>query len=620
MNNKYDDTKNSKIYKDRDIFKRLFAYMKPVKTKFIIALFLTLIVVLVDLIPSYAIGLVIGILNLDINSTLKTDQTMISFAKYFMDTFNWDLVSFKLNICLIGVSLFIVILIISSILSYKAQMLLQRAGQQIIYNLREEVFTHIENLSIGQINRTPVGTLVSRVTSNMDKIDKLYTQVIVNLIRYFFTIVFVLVIMLYISPLLTLMISGIAIIIFISTIIFNKIARRAHRVVRGDESNMTAFLSENISGMKMTQIFNQEDKKLKEFDVSNNKLKKDSIIEIIIFGIYRPMVYVFYVISQIVVLYFGWKLVNSEVISVASYVSFDQYIYTFFNPIQQLADQFDMLQNAFASAEKIFSILDTKPEVLDKSDAKDIDHFEGKIEFKNVWFAYNDENWILKDVSFVVYPKQTVAFVGATGAGKTTILGLITRNYEIQKGTILIDDIPIQDIKIESLRSHIGQMLQDVFLFSGTIKTNITLKDEKFSDDDVIHAMKYVNLDKVVSKYPDGINYKVLERGANFSAGERQLISFARTVIHKPNIMILDEATSNIDTETEVLIQDSLEKMKNVGTMLIVAHRLSTIQHADNIIVLSHGEIKESGNHQELLSKKGMYYNLYELQYKHMEE
>jgi ATP-binding cassette subfamily B protein len=303
-----------------------------------------------------------------------------------------------------------------------------------------------------------------------------------------------------------------------------------------------------------------------------------------------------------------------------SYVAFYQYISSFFNPIQQLAEQFNRMQSAFASAERVFEILDTEIEILDEEDAIEIDHFEGKIEFDHVWFAYNEGNWILKDVTFTVNPNETVAFVGATGAGKTTILGLIVRNYEIQKGEIRIDGINVKKIKIDSLRKCIGQMLQDVFLFSGSIKSNITLKDESFTDEEVIEACKYVNADKFINKLDGGLEHMVLERGLNFSSGQRQLLSFARTIIHKPNIMILDEATANIDTETEVLIQDTLEKMMNIGTMLIVAHRLSTVQHADNIIVLHKGEIVEQGNHQKLLSMKGLYYSLYELQYKNGEK
>ena len=296
-------------------------------------------------------------------------------------------------------------------------------------------------------------------------------------------------------------------------------------------------------------------------------------------------------------------------------VAFYLYLNRFFKPIQELADELNKIQGALTSSERLFNLLDVKPEVVDKEDAIEIDSFKGKIEFRNVWFAYEKDNWILKNVSFTVNPKETVAFVGATGAGKTTILSLIVRNYEIQKGQILIDDIDITHIKIKSLRKAVGQMLQDVFLFSGTIKSNVSLRDESFKDEEIIEACKYVNASSFIEKLPDSYDEEVIEGGANFSSGQRQLLSFARTVLHKPQVLILDEATANIDTETEMLIQESLEKMKNIGTMLVVAHRLSTIQHADNIIVLQNGEIIEEGNHQSLLKKKGYYFKLYQLQF-----
>ena len=343
--------------------------------------------------------------------------------------------------------------------------------------------------------------------------------------------------------------------------------------------------------------------------------------QIYVFSVFRPIIYMLYISSVLCLFYFSAKGYIDEVsflgqvIGADVVVSFYMYIQTFFDPIQNLADQFNRLQSAFASAEKIFTIMDMVPEVVDSEGAIELENVEGNIEFKNVWFAYEGEEWVLKDVSFKIKAKDTVAFVGSTGSGKTTILSLICRNYDIQKGQILIDGIDIKDIKISSLRRHFGQMLQDVFLFSGTIRSNIVLREDSFTDEEIMAACKYVNADHFIDRLKDGLDEEVRERGNNFSAGQRQLLSFARTIIHKPSVMILDEATANIDTETELLIQDSLEKMMNIGTMLIVAHRLSTIQHADNIIVLSHGEIIEQGNHFELLAKRGRYYDLYMLQY-----
>lgn len=588
-----DDNKNVRIYKNSVIFKRLIMYIKPYMLQFFIALGLTILLVAADLVPSWLLGEVVGILQ---NDSLAADERLSNVLLLF--------------------GVFVLIIVISTLINYFNTMLLQKTGQKIVLKLREEIFVKIEGLSINQINNTPVGKWVTRVTSDINMINELYTNVFVNLIRYILTFIFVYGVMLFISPILTLYLSILIPIILVLSIIFNMTSKKQYRKVRGSVSNVNAFLSENLSGMKLTQVFNQEEKKLIEFKERNDELKRNSIKQIIVFGIFRPAIYVLYVICQIIVLYNGYNLVVSGIIGSNKLVTYHGYIQTFFNPIQQLADQFNNLQSAFASAERVFAVLDTKKEILDEEDAIEIEHFDGEIEFKNVWFAYNPGVWILKDVSFKVNSKETVAFVGATGAGKTTILALIVRNYEINSGSITIDGIDIKHIKIESLRRHIGQMLQDVFLFSGSIRNNITLREESFTDEDIIEACSYVNADKFISKLDGGIDYKVLERGQNFSSGQRQLLSFARTIIHKPNIMILDEATANIDTETEVLIQDSLEKMRNVGTMLIVAHRLSTIQHADKIIVLHKGEIKEMGNHQELLALRGLYYNLYELQYK----
>ena len=591
---RFDDNKNIKTYKDRTIMKRLLHYARPVMWYFIASLLFTAILVAIDLLPAFLEGELIGVLgNEDLSNNYKMSFTFILLGGYA------------------------VVIVAAALLNYYNTMLLQKAGQKIVYNIRREVFVKIEGLSIAQINKTPVGKLVTRVTSDVNMVNELYTNVIVNLIRYVLTIIFVLIMMLIISPILTAYILCVMPFLIVITIVFNKVSRRQYRKVRGCVSNVNAFLSENLSGMKITQIFNQEPKKKEEFSQRNIDLKKNSVKEVLIFGVFRPTIYVLYVICHIIVLYNGFNMVIAGTLLDKDLVKFYQYNGQFFNPMQQLAEQFNQLQSAFASSERIFEILDTETEILDGDDAIELDHLDGKIVFDHVWFAYNEENWILKDVSFTIEPKQTVAFVGATGAGKTTILALIVRNYEIQKGTITIDGIDVKKIKIESLRKHIGQMLQDVFLFSGSIKSNITMRDDSYSMQEVVEACKYVNASHFIEKLDNTYDYEVLERGANFSSGERQLLSFARTILHKPNIMILDEATANIDTETEVLIQDSLEKMMNVGTMLIVAHRLSTVQHADNIIVLHKGKIVEMGNHQELLAKKGLYFNLYELQYKH---
>jgi ATP-binding cassette subfamily B protein len=405
------------------------------------------------------------------------------------------------------------------------------------------------------------------------------------------------------------------------TLIFRKFSRRAFRTVKDKTTDINTYLSENLSGMKITQIFNREERKMQEFSEKNDSLSFAKRREIMVFGIFRPAVYMLYITSVMLLLFLGGKGVIEETeflgqkITGGVIVAFYMYIQKFFNPIQNLAEQFNRMQAAFASAEKIFTILDMTPEVVDSEGAVELDEVRGEIEFKNVWFSYIEGEWVLKDVSFKVNAKETVAFVGSTGSGKTTILSLICRNYDIQKGEILIDGINIKNIKISSLRRHFGQMLQDVFLFEGTIRSNIALRTEGISDEEIKRVCDYVNASHFINKLDGGLDEEVRERGNNFSQGQRQLLSFARTIVHKPSVMILDEATANIDTETELLIQDSLEKMKNIGTMLVVAHRLSTIQHADKIIVLSHGEIIEEGNHFELLEKRGKYYGLYMLQY-----
>ena len=513
-------------------------------------------------------------------------------------------------------------------LIYITTMCLQRIGQSIIYDLRMIVFEHIENMSIAQINQIPVGSLVTRVSSDTNTLSDLFTNTIVNMIKNVLLLIGVVIVMYIIDYRIASILLCFLPIIAIISFVFRKYSRQNYRKVRHSFSVMNAFLNENISGMKITQIFNQEERKIDEFNKLNGDILTARKTDIKIFAIFRPLITLTYYLALAAVFgfgtYFYLKDVELNLTTIALAIGVIQMFYSlvskFFDPIQQLADQLNSLQRAFTSCERLYNLLDTKPDFRDSEGAVDVDHFEGEIEFKNVWFAYNNEDWILQDVSFHILPKQVVAFVGATGAGKTTILQLIVRNYDIQKGQILIDGKDIRSIKIKSLRRGIGQMLQDVFLFSGSIKSNINLRDDEISDEDIIEACKYVNADSFINKLEHGLNEEVNEGGNNFSSGQRQLLSFARTVVHKPQIMILDEATANIDTETEKIIQESLYKMMNIGTMLIVAHRLSTIQHADNIICLQKGKIIEQGNHQELLKKHGYYYNLYRLQYEDQEK
>ncbi len=579
---------------DSEIVRRLLRYATPYKKHFVGVFFIMLFSIVYDLVSPLLIGHII-----------ETVQGQFEL-KYLM----------SLVMCYAG------ILLVSLICTYLQAMTLQKIGQKILSQVRLDVFTHIERLSHEQLNNIPVGKLVTRTTNDPNNISFMFTNIIVTLAKNVMVIFGVLGAMLMLNYVLTLMVLCFVPFVVLFTVIFRKFSRKVHRGVSDATTDLNTYLSENLSGMKITQIFNQEQRKMDDFLVRSRRLQNAKHARMYVFGIFRPMVYMLNISSVMCLFYLGSKGYIQEAnwfgqtIDSAVIVSFYMYISRFFNPIQTLAEQFDMLQRSFASAEKIFTILDMVPEVVDEEDAIELEEIRGEIEFKDVWFSYKPGEWVLKGVSFHVEPKQTVAFVGATGSGKTTILSLICRNYDIQKGQILIDGIDIKKIKIASLRRHFGQMLQDVFLFAGDIRSNILLRSEGVSDEEVMEACRYVNADSFICKLESGLDEVVRERGNNFSAGQRQLLSFARTIIHKPSVMILDEATANIDTETEVLIQDSLEKMKNIGTMLIVAHRLSTIQHADNIILLSQGEIVEQGNHQQLLQRKGRYYQLYTLQYR----
>ena len=584
---------NERNMSDGELIKRLMDYAKPFWKQFLIVLLLMAFSICFDIVSPLIIG---GL------------QDMVKGSFILADLYK-------------TVAMYGCILIVSMICTYFQSIILQRVGQKILSDLRMDIFTHIEKLSHEQLNNIPVGKLVTRVTNDTNSISMMFTNVLVNLVKNVMVILGVLGAMLMLNYALTLMVLAFVPFVVLFTVIFRKFSRYVHRKVNDARTDINTYLSENLSGIKITQIFNREDEKMQDFLNRSMKLQSAKQQQIFVFGIFRPMVYMLYISSVLCLFYFGGKgyindmVFMGQTITSAVVVSFYMYINKFYNPIQTLAEQFDVLQRSFAAAEKIFTIMDMVPEVVDEPDAIELDEIRGEIEFKDVWFAYKPGEWVLKGVSFHVDAKQTVAFVGSTGSGKSTILSLMVRNYDIQKGQILIDGIDIKKIKIASLRKHFGQMLQDVFLFSGDIRSNIILREEGISDEEVMEACRYVNADSFINKLEHGLDEVVQERGNNFSAGQRQLLSFARTIIHKPAVMILDEATANIDTETELLIQDSLEKMKNIGTMLIVAHRLSTIQHSDNIILLSKGEIVEQGNHQELLAKKGQYYHLYTLQF-----
>lgn len=509
--------------------------------------------------------------------------------------------------------LFLLLLFSGFFLNLADTWLLQKMGQQIVYKLREETFTHIHSLSLSFFNTTPVGKLVTRVSNDTEAVNELFSTILVKLFKNVVKIIGYAVVMLSINVKM----AGISFLLLplvaILTFIFRHLSRKAYQITRNKITELNTFLSEHISGMKLIQIFAREKEKYSEFEGKSMELYRANFREIMTFAIFRPSIYLVSVIAMILVIRTGSLSVLNGSLSLGTLFVFITYISSFFEPIQELSEQLGTLQSSIASAEKIFSVLDVKPKIVSPTDPAPV-NILGEIEFRHVWFAYEEENYILKDVSFVIHPGEKAAFVGATGAGKSTILNLIGRYFDIQKGQILIDGIDIHEIDLDVLRGAIGQVQQDVFIFTGDIKSNISLNNEAISPDDVRRAAEIVNADPFIQKLPHGYDEPVTERGSTLSAGQRQLLSFARTLAYDPKILVLDEATANIDTETETLITQALARLMDGRTTIMVAHRLSTIQHADKIIVMHHGEIKESGTHQELLVKDGLYKKLYELQ------
>lgn len=509
--------------------------------------------------------------------------------------------------------LFLLLLFSGFFLNLADTWLLQKMGQQIVYKLREETFTHIHSLSLSFFNTTPVGKLVTRVSNDTEAVNELFSTILVKLFKNVVKIIGYAVVMLSINVKM----AGISFLLLplvaILTFVFRHLSRKAYQITRNKITELNTFLSEHISGMKLIQIFAREKEKYSEFEGKSMELYRANFREIMTFAIFRPSIYLVSVIAMILVIRTGSLSVLNGSLSLGTLFVFITYISSFFEPIQELSEQLGTLQSSIASAEKIFSVLDVKPEIVSPADPAPV-NILGEIEFRHVWFAYEEENYILKDVSFIIHPGEKAAFVGATGAGKSTILNLIGRYFDIQKGQILIDGIDIHEIDLDVLRGAIGQVQQDVFIFTGDIKSNISLNNEAISPDDVRRAAEIVNADPFIQKLPHGYDEPVTERGSTLSAGQRQLLSFARTLAYDPKILVLDEATANIDTETETLITQALARLMDGRTTIMVAHRLSTIQHADKIIVMHHGEIKESGTHQELLAKDGLYKKLYELQ------
>lgn len=511
--------------------------------------------------------------------------------------------------------LFALVILINFLLSYIQVYILNYTSQRIIFNIREELFNHIQSLSIRYFDNNPIGRLVTRVTNDTETLNEMYTSVLVNLFKDFFLLGGIMIVMIQIDLQLALLSFSLIPVIIMVSVFFRKYIREVYRLSRLQLAKINSNLNENISGMQTIQLFNKESKFYNKFDNLNKEYLNIQKREIKYFAIYRPSIEILRSLGIALLIYFGGGKAISGVIEFGVLYLFINYLQRFFEPILDLTEKYNILQSAMASSERIFQILDLDDKIENIENPIVLRDLKGRIEFKNVWFAYNNQDWVLKDINFVIEPGQSIAIVGATGAGKTSIINLITRFYDIQKGEILIDGVNIMDFDKKSLRKHVGVVLQDVFIFTGNIKDNIRL-NSNISDDSIIEISKYINCHEFISKLPNSYDEPVMERGSTLSSGQRQLLSFARTLVYNPDILILDEATSNIDTETEQLIQDALLKLTKGRTSIAIAHRLSTIQHSDKIIVLKDGRIKETGNHQDLLEKRGLYFNLYKLQYK----
>lgn len=580
--------------KTTDILKRIFSYLKNYRLKFILALLLSIVTAICSALEVF--------INVELVNVLQINPIDVNKA-YILG------------------GIYALCLFIQSATAFISSITIQILANDIIYDLRNDVYNHILNLSILQLQSKPVGKWVTRATNDVNTIMTFFSDVLSTFIINCLYLIFYFISIFILEWHLALVTTAFMILIFVLSLYFSSVSKKKHRIYRNTFSRMNSFLSENLSGMDTIQIFNQQERKYDEFSNISKKLKQTDLDSLKVFSIYRPLIYFIYIMTILVCFIYGFHLIQTNSIvggigvnGISILFGFYQYIGYLFNPIQTIANQFNRIQQALTGAERVFLVLDIIPAIQDSKDAKDIKSIKGKIEFRHVYFKYNDkQDWILDDVSFIIQPGQSAAFVGQTGAGKSTIINLIVRNYDIQKGEILIDDIPIKDITLSSLRKNVGEMLQDVFLFSGDLAFNIALEDN-YDLNKIKQSCEFVGASTFIESLDKKYNSEVKESGNNFSAGQRQLISFARVVYSEPKLIILDEATSNIDTQTEAIIQSSLEKIKTIGTMVMIAHRLSTIKKADVIYVVDKGKIVEAGSHSQLIKKGGIYYNLYKVQ------
>lgn len=569
-----------------NVFLRLVSYLRPHLAPLILAILLVFAVTVSNLLRPIFIG--------NAMDTITGGGLFSAILRYFV--------------------LYMVCLLIGTLCNALQMLILQRMGQSIILKLREELFAHIHALSLRFFDVTPVGRIVTRVTNDVETINELFSTILVTMIKNIVMILGLAGLMLYMEWRLALLSFVLLPLVFVLTRVFTRLFRSIHRITRTKVSALNTYLSENLSAMKLIQIFHREKEKQYQFRQRSQDLFQSNFREIVVYGTFQPMIYFISIVSLATVLGFGGKLVMDGVISIGTLYIFSSYVRSFYEPIQSLSDQFGTLQSSMAAGEKIFALMDEEPLIQNPPEPKTLTAPKGRIVFDHVWFSYDNEEWVLRDVSFTIEPGQTVAFVGATGAGKSSILNLIGRYYDIQKGSITIDGVDIRELDTDSIRHAIGQVQQDVFLFTGDIRGNIRLKNQSISDQDIENAAKFVNADSFIRNLEHGYEEAVTERGSTLSAGQRQLLSFARTLAYDPAILVMDEATANIDTETEALIQDAMLRLMAGRTTIVVAHRLSTIQHADKIMVMHKGKLREEGTHQELLSQNGIYKKLYDLQ------
>ncbi len=575
-----------KIY-DTKLVKRLLKFFAPYKKQLALSILILMIISILQLAGPYLVKIIID------RYILKDHVKGLSL--------------------MIGV--YLVVLLLIFVLQYINVYLMNLTGQNVLYDIRIKLFSHLEKMSLSFFNDNPVGRLVTRVVNDVESLNEIFTTGTVAAVGAFFTLVSIAIALLFLDPKLALMtFIVIAPLVYITKIYRSK-AREAYRNIRSNVANLNSYIQENIAGMGTVQLFNREGENFTRFDSINKNNMDEQIKSIKYYAIYFPLIDMFSAVTIGLIIWYGGCKAIQNMIQLGLLIAFIMYIQRFFQTIKDVADKYNILQSAMAASERIFGLLDTPEDITNPQAYIKLKEIRGQIEFKNVWFSYSSGDYVLKNINFVLKPGESVAIVGATGAGKTSIINLIERFYNVQKGAILIDGIDIREIDRVFLRRHIGIVPQDVFLFADNIENNIRLGDETIPLKNVYEAAKYVNVHTFVEKLHNGYKEDVLERGNMLSYGQKQLISFARALAFNPKILILDEATSSLDTETEMLIRDAMRRIIKDRTSIIIAHRLSTIRYTDKIIVINNGEITEMGNHEDLLAKKGVYYNLYQLQF-----